>query len=502
MKMKVLVAAVAFAMTQSAMASTAVDANTAAPAFKQKVNAVFETGSAEAYNSDASNNPLPLAKLGDGTAVIDVNVMVPKSIVDQDGAEKVFNTIHQRVAAMDEYYTSQRTGIVNNGIPVNLHFEVKQILVMSDTVLNPNCKSGYSAGVVLINEKVVGVRDSYGPNFGIMPPPLWDGVCTNEQDIQDLTFAAHSSGGDMWITTKGGTDGNFDGVATAGADFLVSRYDTTADTYAHEAFHLFGAEDLYNRKGAEGFCNQGGIWAGRLMCGYGDLSKDNMFGGSSFAIDQGDIYPYGPSEKYLLQHFYNSSDSPDAARIMTLPDGNQRAYYGWSKGTGAGFMPSAEVADRTFAMKVDGSILNKDKPYIDVTVTAFGTDVANKRLSVELYSQSGTAAVGQHYNDGISQLVRFDPTTGQTVLDADGNPTYTVRITSRDLGFVGAKTFTIGLRSGTGGNVTTQPMVITVQGANTDNGGNGGGNGGGGSTGPLSLVVLAALGMVRRFKKH
>ena len=27
------------------------------------------------------------------TTVIDVNVMVPKSIVDQDGAEKVFNTI-------------------------------------------------------------------------------------------------------------------------------------------------------------------------------------------------------------------------------------------------------------------------------------------------------------------------------------------------------------------------------------------------------------------------
>lgn len=46
---------------------------------------------------------------------IDVNVMVPKSIVDKDGAEKVFNTIHQRVSAMDEYYASQRTGIVSNG---------------------------------------------------------------------------------------------------------------------------------------------------------------------------------------------------------------------------------------------------------------------------------------------------------------------------------------------------------------------------------------------------
>ena len=29
------------------------------------------------------------------------------------------------------------------------------------------------------------------------------------------------------------------------------------------------------------------------MCGYGDLTKNNMFGGSSSAIDQGDIYPYG-----------------------------------------------------------------------------------------------------------------------------------------------------------------------------------------------------------------
>ncbi len=435
------------------------------------------------------------------TTVIDVNVMVPKSIVAQDGAEKVFNTIHQRVAAMDEYYTSQRTGIIKNGNPENLHFEVKQILVMSDTVLNPTCKTGYSAGVVLLNERVVAVRDSYGPDFGIKQPPLWDGVCTNEQDIQDLTFAAHSSGADMWITTKGGPDGNFDGMATSGADFWVSRYDTAADTYAHEAFHLFGAVDLYNKKGAEGFCNQGGIWAGRLMCGQGDLTKNNMFGGSPTAINQGDIYPYGPSEKYLLQNFYNNPDSPDAARLLTMPDGNLRAYYGWGKGTGAGFMPSADVADRTFTMKVDSTTLTNAKPYIDVTITASGTDAAGKRLSVELYSESGSAVVGQHYNDGISQLVRFDPTTGQTALDAAGNPTYTVRVTARDLGFGGAKSFTLGLRSGTGGNVITKPMAITVQGVNTDNGGKGGEKGGGGgSTGPISLLTLVICGLVRRLK--
>lgn len=434
---------------------------------------------------------------------IDVNVMVPKSIVDKDGAEKVFNTIHQRVSAMDEYYASQRTGITSNGTPVNLHFEVKQILVMSDTVLNANCMTGYSASNVLINEKVVGVRDSYGPDFGITAPPLWDGICTNEQDIQDLTFAAHSSGADMWISTKAGSDGKYDGMATSGGDYMVSRYDTSADTYAHEAFHLFGAVDLYNKTGAEGFCDQGGIWSGRLMCGYGDLSKNNMFGGSSAAIDQGDIYPYGPSEKYLLQNFYNNPDSPDAARTLKMPDGNLRAYYGWAKGSGAGFMPSAEVADRTFAMAVDSTTLTNDKPYIDVTITASGTDAANKRLSVELYSQSGSAVVGQHYNDGISQLVRFDPTSGQTVLDAAGNPTYTVRVTARDLAFVGAKSFTIGLRSGTGANVTTKPVAITVQGVNTDNGGNGGGDngGGGGSTGPLSLLTLVAFGLVRRFKR-
>ena len=82
--------------------------------------------------------------------------------------------------------------------------------------------------------------------------------------------------------------------------------------------------------------------------------------------------------------------------------------------------------------------------------------------------------MGQHYNDGISQLVRFDPTTGQTALDAAGNPTYTVRVTARDLAFVGAKSFTLGLRSGTGGKVITKPMAITVQGTNTDNGGKGG----------------------------
>lgn len=434
---------------------------------------------------------------------IDVNVMVPKSIVDKDGAEKVFNTIHQRVSAMDEYYASQRTGITSNGTPVNLHFEVKQILVMSDTVLNANCMTGYSASNVLINEKVVGVRDSYGPDFGIKAPPLWDGICTNEQDIQDLTFAAHSSGADMWISTKAGSDGKYDGMATSGGDYMVSRYDTSADTYAHEAFHLFGAVDLYNKTGAEGFCDQGGIWAGRLMCGYGDLSKNNMFGGSSAAIDQGDIYPYGPSEKYLLQNFYNNPDSPDAARTLKMPDGNLRAYYGWAKGSGAGFMPSAEVADRTFAMALDSTTLTNDKPYIDVTITVSGTDAANKRLSVELYSQSGSAVVGQHYNDGISQLVRFDPTTGQTVLDAAGNPTYTVRVTARDLAFVGAKSFTIGLRSGTGANVTTKPVAITVQGVNTDNGGNGGGDngGGGGSTCPLSLLTLVAFGLVRRFKR-
>lgn len=237
------------------------------------------------------------------------------------------------------------------------------------------------------------------------------------------------------------------------------------------------------------------------MCGYGDLTKNNMFGGSPSAIDQGDIYPYGPSERYLLQNFYNNPDSPDAARLLTMPDGNLRAYYGWTKGTGAGVMPSADVADRTFTMKVDSTTLTNAKPYIDVTITASGTDAAGKRLSVELYSESGSAVVGQHYNDGISQLVRFDPTTGQTALDAAGNPTYTVRLTARDLAFVGAKSFTLGLRSGTGGNVITQPIVITVQGVNTDDGRNDGGdNGGGGSTGPISLLTLVICGLVRRLK--
>ncbi|WP_270836175.1 MULTISPECIES: GlyGly-CTERM sorting domain-containing protein [Aeromonas] len=109
--------------------------------------------------------------------------------------------------------------------------------------------------------------------------------------------------------------------------------------------------------------------------------------------------------------------------------------------------------------------------------------------------------MGQHYNDGISQLVRFDPTTGQTALDAAGNPTYTVRVTARDLAFVGAKSFTLGLRSGTGGKVITKPMAITVQGTNTDNGGKGGENGGGGgSTGPISLLTLVICGLVRRLK--
>lgn len=47
-------------------------------------------------------------------------------------------------------------------------------------------------------------------------------------------------------------------------------------------------------------------------------------------------------------------------------------------------MPSADVADRTFTMKVDGTALTNAKPYIDVTITASGTDAAGKRLSVEL----------------------------------------------------------------------------------------------------------------------
>lgn len=58
--------------------------------------------------------------------------------------EKVFNTINQRVSAMGDYYASQRTDIVNNGAYVDLHSEVKQILVMSDTVLNANRMTCYA----------------------------------------------------------------------------------------------------------------------------------------------------------------------------------------------------------------------------------------------------------------------------------------------------------------------------------------------------------------------
>lgn len=45
---------------------------------------------------------------------------------------------------MGYYYASQRTDIVNNGAYVDLHFEVKQILVMSDTVLNANRMTCYA----------------------------------------------------------------------------------------------------------------------------------------------------------------------------------------------------------------------------------------------------------------------------------------------------------------------------------------------------------------------
>ncbi|ELO1558206.1 hypothetical protein ACMSJT_004915, partial [Aeromonas hydrophila] len=51
--------------------------------------------------------------------------------------------------------------------------------------------------------------------------------------------------------------------------------------------------------------------------------------------------------------------------------------------------------DRTFVMAIDSTTLTNDKLYIDVTITASGTDVATERLSVELYNQSGSAVVGQ-----------------------------------------------------------------------------------------------------------
>ncbi|MFQ2674611.1 hypothetical protein ACK3Z1_06045 [Aeromonas caviae] len=156
-------------------------------------------------------------------------------------------------------------------------------------------------------------------------------------------------------------------------------------------------------------------------------------------------------------------------------------------------------------MAIDSTTLTNDKLYIDVTITASGTDVATERLSVELYNQSGSAVVGQHYNDGISQLVRFDPTTCQAVLDAAGNPTYAVRMTARDLVVYArqASPPPLGLRSGTGTNVITKPIAITVQGVNIDNGGNDGGDNDGcsGSTGPLSQLTLVSFGLVRQFKR-
>ncbi|GJB13942.1 hypothetical protein KAM449_44520 [Aeromonas caviae] len=63
-----------------------------------------------------------------------------------------------------------------------------------------------------------------------------------------------------------------------------------------------------------------------------------------------------------------------------------------------------------------------------------------------------------------------------------------------------AKRVPLGLRSGTGTNVITKPIAITVQGVNIDNGGNDGGDNDGcsGSTGPLSQLTLVSFGLVRR----
>jgi hypothetical protein len=442
------------------------------------------------------------------TTTIDVNFMVPQAMADSQGREALFAGLRANLGKVDEFYLSKYTGITKNGKPEDIHFNLRQILVLSDKTSDTECEDGLAhTALVLYQDGQIAARDHDVP-----AEQEYNSDCISPEDAELIRLAGRSSGADFWVTLHDGfLRGYAIGLARGqmDAEVKLTNVATTGGYYApsslaHEFFHFFGGVDLYN-KTENALCHAGGDWSGRLMCTSPQVPNDNLFGSTPYL-----------DEKLFLQRFYNNADSTLGDWIYRGINRSRSAF----KGSGAAVMTAPANGSRVASLQVSGGTLSREAPFLTLSVTVKGAGQYAQPVAVELYTQGVTAKAGDNYFDDVTQTLIFDPSNPDYEVTADGRWIKTLRLTSKNLEFSGNKTLLVGLRGGNATAVSAAQTTITVartgpapaqtepvQNApiqSTDKGGSGSvvksnGEGfGAGSGSPLVLLGLVCLAWWRR----
>ncbi|MCH7373433.1 SVAGG family GlyGly-CTERM protein [Aeromonas sp. MR16] len=384
------------------------------------------------------------------TTTIDVNFMVPQAMADRQGREALFAGLRANLGKVDEFYLSKYTGITKNGKPEDIHFNLRQILVLSDKTADAECLDGLAhTAMVLYQDGQIAAKDKVAPS-----EPGYDTACISPEDAELIRLAGHSSGADFWVTLHDGfLHGYAIGLARGqmDAEVKLNNVATTGSYYApgslaHEFLHFFGGVDLYNQA-ENALCQSDGAWSGRLMCTSPQVPNANLFGSTQYL-----------DEKLFLQRFYDRADSTMEDWTYNGINRSRSAF----KASGAAVMRAPANGSRVASLQVSGSTLSREVPFLTLSVTVKGAGQYAQPVAVELYTQGVTARAGDHYFDDVTQTLTFDPNNPDYEVTADGGWVKTLRLTSKNLDFSGNKTLLLGLRAGNATAVSAAQTTITV----------------------------------------
>lgn len=384
------------------------------------------------------------------TTTIDVNFMVPQAMADSQGREALFAGLRANLGKVDEFYLSKYTGITKNGKPEDIHFNLRQILVLSDKTADAECLDGLAhTAMVLYQDGQIATKDNVLPSES-----GYDTACISPDDAEAIRLAGRSSGADFWVTLHDGfLHGYAIGLARGqmDAEVKLNNVATTGSYYApgslaHEFLHFFGGVDLYN-KPENALCESDGAWSGRLMCRSPQVPNANLFGSTRYL-----------DEKLFLQRFYDRADSTMADWTYNGINRSRSAF----KASGAAVMTAPANGNRVASLQVSGNTLSREVPYLTLSVRVRGAGQYDQPVAVEVYTQGVTAKAGDNYFDDVTQTLMFDPGNPDYQVTDDGSWVKTLRLTSKNLDFNGNKTLLVGLRGGNATAANAAQTTITV----------------------------------------
>lgn len=423
---------------------------------------------------------------------IDVAFYVAPEAVQTYGKEAVHTAIAQQMALANQVYKKSGSDVT---------FVAKEIYTSNDGSFDSYATAN---GLASVSACIANLEKHAGLiNYGVSGQHYYnDSVC--DQVFPDQSNGINSEMGQLvqrtgadWVvvvTSDYNTTDNHAGDASGeplGA--VISMYElnnnSNSKILAHEMGHLFGLNDRYTQDAS--YCE--GANANMLMCGGSnvDLSSSlSVFGGSQTAIDSNnlDTTDYTATTAYT----YPSDFANEKMVIAKALAGMSVFYYTVNMDPATWYLqtpiPVQATATLTAGATTIQAAAGATVPYTISLVDSSGQPyTATSDVSVELYTQGGTATAGTDYN--ANSFI-------QTVTFSAGESTKTVSLPILKAGFNGTRTLSVGIRSGNGVDISSAASLASLSITDTtgsSNSGSDSGSSGGGSFDLFSMLGLLGL---------